>query len=151
MVRLCPVIEGCSRTDEMSAAISSGAAIRSKGSWEVSDRLCSSPPPHQRVLTAPGATPVTRTSGTKAWASDLVKPFTAALDTAYGSEEPLPVIPAMLPTFTIAHGNIPGDAGVIDQVIDRSKLLDDLGDHRDDPRCLRRRLGSRSPGRQIAE
>src|SRR5690348_8288870 len=86
----------------MSLAISSGVAMRCSNTFLLNCCIRSSCPAHHLVATAPGTTLQTLISGARARANDLVRPCTAALDTAYGSEEPAPVSPAMLPTLTMA-------------------------------------------------
>src|SRR5687768_11515603 len=98
----CPVMASCCNTEQIRLAISSGAAICCSKIWPAKRYTASSRPSHPLVATAPGTTLHTLISGARARANDFVKPCTAALETAYGSDDPKPVKPATLPTLTIA-------------------------------------------------
>ena len=100
---ICPVIDGWVRILQISSAISSGVEILCKGRLPLRRYILSSSPDHHRVEIAAGAIQFTRISGARALAKDFVRQWTAALDAAYGSDEPDPVIPAILPMFRIAQ------------------------------------------------
>lgn len=87
----------------MVSAMSSGVEILFNKIFPATASIFSSFPFHHLVSTAPRAIQLILMPNDSENACDFVSPRTADFVTAYGTEEPKRVIPAILPTLTIAE------------------------------------------------